>query len=99
VAGQYWLTPQLWIKAGVGFGHIDVQDNYSGTYQPVSDGAAVMGAVGFELLSAQTFALDLQARVIEGSYDGINDHVTSGTVGLGFSWYRFSYRRHYVAVY
>ncbi|HUJ62998.1 MAG TPA: hypothetical protein VLX92_31065 [Kofleriaceae bacterium] len=87
LAGQFWLTPQLWIKGGIGFAHIDVQDDFNGTYQPVDNGLALMGAVGFELMSARFFALDLQGRLIEGSYDGVNDHVTSGTIGLGLNWY------------
>ena len=86
-AGQYWLTPQLWIKGGLGFAHLDVNDNFNGTYSPVGDGVAVMGGIGFELLSARNFAVDLQGRIIEGSYDGINDHVTSGTIGVGLNWY------------
>ena len=38
-------------------------------------------------MSSRFFALDLQARLIEGSYNGLDDHVTSGTIGLGFNWY------------
>ena len=88
-AVQFWVTPQFWIKGGLGFAHLDVSnDNYYGSIvSPVSDGFAVMGAAGFELMSARNFAIDLQARLIEGSYDGINDHVTSGTIGVGFDWY------------
>jgi hypothetical protein len=89
LAGQYWLTPQLWIKGGVGFANLQQNDNnFDGTaVTPVDNGFAVMGALGFELLSSRRFALDLQGRIIEGSYDGIDDHITSGTIGLGFSWY------------
>ena len=46
-----------------------------------------MGAVGFELLSARNFAVDLQGRLIQGSYNGLDDSVTSGTVGVGINWY------------
>lgn len=86
VAVQYWITPQFWIKGGVGFAHLDAQDDY-GTTDDFGGGAAVMGAAGFELLSTRRFALDLQGRIIEGSYHGLDDNITSATVGLGFNWY------------
>ena len=75
VAGQFWLTPQLWIKGGLGFAHL-----YADNYYEVWDfgtGAAIMGAIGFELMSARNFAIDLQGRLIQGSYDSFNDSVTS----------------------
>lgn len=87
IAGQFWLTPQLWIKGGLGIARLDVNDNYSGTYSPQGEGSAIMGGVGFELLSARFFAVDVQGRLIEGTYHGLNDHVTSGTIGVGLNWY------------
>jgi hypothetical protein len=85
LAGQFWLTPQLWVKGGIGFAHLDAQDNY--TQYDFGGGGAIMGGVGFELLSARFFAVDLQARLIEGSYHGLDDHITSGTIGVGLNWY------------
>jgi hypothetical protein len=85
IAGQFWLTPQLWVKGGIGFAHLDAQDAY--TNYDFGGGAAIMGAVGFELLSARFFAIDLQGRLIEGSYHGVNDQITSGTIGVGLNWY------------
>ena len=85
IAGQFWLTPQLWIKGGIGFAHLDAQDNY--TQYDFGGGGAIMGAVGFELLSARFFAVDLQGRIIEGSYHGLDDQITSATVGVGLNWY------------
>lgn len=85
IAGQFWVTPQLWIKGGIGFAHL-----YADNYYEVWDfgtGAAIMGAIGYELMSARNFAVDLQGRLIQGSYDSFNDRVTSGTVGVGFNWY------------
>jgi hypothetical protein len=82
---QFWLTPQLWIKGGIGYTDLQANDNYSGgTY---GSGVAFLGAVGFELLSTRRFALDLQGRIIEGSYSSFGDNVQSATVGLGFNWY------------
>ena len=86
-AAQYWLIPQVWIKGGIGFAHLDVQDNFQGTITRADSGTAIMGAAGVELLSARFFALELEGRLIEGSYHGINDHVTAGTIGLGLNWF------------
>jgi len=85
IAGQYWLTPQLWIKGGIGAAHLSVDNNYYS--QELDNGFALMGGVGFELLSTRFFAFDLQGRLISGNYRGIDDHVTSATVGLGINWY------------
>ena len=46
-----------------------------------------MGGIGYELYSTREFAVDLQGRLIEGSYKGIDDQITSGTIGVGFNWY------------
>ncbi len=85
VAGQYWLTPMFWVKGGIGVAHLTVDDAY--TSQDIGSGLAVMGAAGFELVSTRFFALDLQGRIISSNYDGISDHITSGTVGIGLNWY------------
>ena len=89
VAGQFWLTPKLWIKGGIGVAHLsyDFTDPYQTQSQPIDNGGAIMGAAGYELYSTPEFAVDLQGRIIDGSYKGINDHITSATVGLGFNWY------------
>jgi hypothetical protein len=85
IAGQYWLTPQLWIKGGIGFAHLQADDSYF-QYE-LADGGALMGGIGFELMSARNFSVDLQGRLIQGTYDSFNDSVTSGTVGVGINWY------------
>jgi hypothetical protein len=85
VAGQYWITPQLWVKGGLGLAGLQADNAYV-TYD-YGTGGAIMGAVGFELMSARFFAVDLQGRVIEGAYNSGNDHVTAANVGLGFNWY------------
>jgi hypothetical protein len=100
IAGQYWVTPQLWLKGGVGAAHLSFNtDDYYGSYEePIDDGAAIMAAVGYEILSARTFALDLQGRLILGSYDGIEDRITAATVGLGFNWYGFGHSRGVIVI-
>jgi hypothetical protein len=88
-AAQYWLTPQLWVKGGLGVAHLDVNDNVNGTYSPAASGLALMGGIGFELLSARNFAVDLQGRLSEGAYsnNGNSENITSGTIGVGINWY------------
>jgi len=85
IAGQFWVTPQLWVKGGLGLTGLQADDTYV-TYD-YGTGVAVMGAIGFELMSARYFAVDLQGRIIEGTYNSGNDHVTAANIGVGFNWY------------
>lgn len=86
-AAQYWITPQLWIKGGIGAAHLDVNDNANGVTFPQADGLGLLAGIGFELMSARNFAVDLQGRVTEGTYNSGDDHITSGTIGVGVNWY------------
>jgi len=92
LAGQYWLTPQLWLKGGIGFANIQVDTSYYGdgitdeTTEP-ENGGAIMGAIGYEVLSAPYFSIDLMGRVINASYKGIDNNVTGATIGIGINWY------------
>lgn len=89
-AAQYWVTPQLWIKGGLGFANVQVQDSDAFGVFAASEpenGTALMGAVGFELLSAQFFSVDLQGRVLNGSYKGLDDNITALSIGVGINWY------------
>ena len=85
VAGQFWIIPILWVKGGLGFSNLNVDNAYF--TEDLGNGVAVMGAVGVELFSARNFALELQGRLIEGTYNSGDDHVTSGTIGIGVNWY------------
>jgi len=89
-AAQYWVTPQLWVKGGVGAATLQV--NYDDIYGPVAqdqvgEGLAVLGAAGYELLSARHYSVDLQGRLFVGSYNSINDRITSATIGVGMNWF------------
>jgi hypothetical protein len=85
LAGQYWVTPQLWLKGGIGFSQLYADNAYE--VWDFGTGVAIMGAVGYELMSARNFAIDLQGRLIQGSFNSLDDNVTSGTVGVGLNWY------------
>ncbi len=89
VAGQYWLTPQLWVKGGIGGASLSYSydDGYDSQSENIDEGMALMGGVGYEVLSARTFSIDLQGRLVSGSYDSFEQNVTAGTVGVGFNWF------------
>lgn len=89
LAIQYWVTPQFWIKGGLGLSHLNVDHDYwDGTAsEPGNDGVAILGAAGFEIFSARRMAIDLQGRIISGQYDGVSDHITAATVGIGVNWF------------
>ncbi|HVV81489.1 MAG TPA: hypothetical protein VHE35_00370 [Kofleriaceae bacterium] len=95
---QYWLTPQLWIKGGIGPAQLTAthEDAFTSTSSDSLDGGAIMGAVGYEVLSARDFAIDLQLRGSGGSFkdgtdngDGTFSDSTFGTTSLqvGFNWF------------
>ena len=89
-AAQYWITPQFWLKGGIGAAHlqVDYQDFYGPTGEEhVGDGVAFLAAGGYELLSARNYSIDLQARLFVGTYNAIDDQITSGTIGVGLNWF------------
>jgi hypothetical protein len=89
LAAQYWLSPKLWLKGGLGVAHLayNYNDAYGTQDQPIDDGGIFLVSAGYEVLSGREFAVDLQGRWVVGSYDGINDKVSSATVGFGINWY------------
>jgi hypothetical protein len=87
LAAQYWIAPQLWIKGGIGFANLQVEDTFYGPVTRPENGMALMGAIGYELLSARNFSLDLQGRLVNGSYEGIDNNITAGSIGLGINWF------------
>lgn len=88
-AVQYWLTPQFWLKGGLGFAGLQVQydDGYYYGEEDLGTGLAIMGGAGFEILHSTEFAIDLQLRLGSGSYDGIDEQVNVAQFGIGFNWY------------
>lgn len=84
-AGQYWITPMLWVKGGLGFANLRADDTY--IVYDYGTGLAILAGVGFELMSSRYFSLDLQGRVIDGAYNSGTDHITSASIGLGINWY------------
>lgn len=58
VAAQYWLRPDVWIKAGVGLAQYRV-----GAFESAVFGIAGTGAAGLELAETENFAYDVSTRV------------------------------------
>jgi hypothetical protein len=90
VAAQYWVTPQLWIKGGIGGANLgfsyDDGSSAGSENEKIAEGGAAMGAIGYELLSAPKFSIDAQLRMIVGTYDEGQD-VSAGSIGVGFNWF------------
>lgn len=84
-AAQYWVMPQLWIKGGIGLAHLQLSDSYDSA--ELDNGMALMGAIGFEVYSARYMSVDLQGRVLSGAYEGIDNTITAGSVGVGINWF------------
>ena len=87
VAAQYWVTPQLWIKGGIGLAHLEEQtrDGFAGF--EIDNGTALLGAIGYEIFSSRYLSVDLQGRLLNGSYEGVDDNITAGSVGIGVNWF------------
>ena len=86
------MTRQFWVKGGLGGSNLSVtsQDAFgNGENDPVAHGSggALLLAAGYELFSAPRFSVDLQGRLLFTTYDGLNDKITAGTVGVGVNWF------------
>jgi hypothetical protein len=88
-AVQYWITPQLWIKGGLGSAHLSINydDGYEADQAELDSGVGGLAAVGYEVLHAPNFALDLSLRLQAGGYEGLDDEIHSGLLAFGASWY------------
>jgi len=85
---RLWLLPRLWLQGGVGVAQArwhysnDVVD-FESRSETVP---AVMGALGLELISGSSFALDLQLRGGSGFFED-NVRVRNVSLGVGVNWY------------
>ena len=88
IALQYWVTPIIWIKGGVGFANLTISDENDPNVSIAFDnesGGAVMGAAGVEVVQSYNWALDLQVRAGHAFYDGGDLNNLAFMVGL--SWF------------
>jgi uncharacterized membrane protein YtjA (UPF0391 family) len=85
---RYWLVPRLWLQGGVGLAQAtwDYSDSLV-DYQSKSDTVpALMGAVGVEVLSTPTFAMNLELRGGTGFFED-DTRVRNLSFGVGVDWY------------
>lgn len=81
-AVQYFVSPRLWVKGGVGAGWLQASiDNISVTSDP---GLAFLGGLGVEVLQKEKFAIDLQFRFTTASIEGERNNSFFGLVGFNF---------------
>ena len=81
-AVQYWVSPRVWVKGGVGVGYLQASiDKISVISDP---GLAFFGGLGVDLLQKQKFAIDLQARFTTASIEGERNNSFFGLVGFNF---------------
>jgi len=82
-AVQYFVSPRVWIKGGVGAGILQASvEKLSVTSDP---GLAFAGGIGVDLLQKQKFTIDLQARFTTASIEG--DRYNNFFALVGFNFY------------
>lgn len=85
---RYWLASAIWLQGGLGNGHAQVS---IGSFDATGDNVPVveLGA-GFEVVRGRHWALDVSAKIAQGSSaDSNTDASTGRSTGLGahFTWY------------
>ena len=90
---RYWALPILWVQGGLGVGHaVGRYDGILGTAETRSDDIPVVQlAIGVELIRGERWALDLEAKVAQGSStDDDNDQESTGRmagIGVGVTFF------------
>jgi hypothetical protein len=80
---QYWASPRVWVKGGVGAGQLRVSGN---NVSSTSDmGLGFLGGIGVEALQKKSFTIDLQVRFTTAKIEG--ERVTNVFALVGFNFY------------
>ena len=83
---QFWLTPIVWLKGGLGLGNTTFGNNIDGFTGATA--FAIMGGAGVELVQRGPFALDLQGRVGHTFFSNADGGpITQYAFMIGFNWY------------
>lgn len=84
IGAQYWLSPPLWIKGGIGSARLSLQ--YEGETQAESDTVAgFMLAAGYEVVHSPGFSVDLELRAGSGFYE--DGTVNNVAIGATLHWH------------
>jgi len=86
IALQFWVADIIWLKGGIGFGHMKLQGDFDAIAFGDESGLAAMGAAGVEIVQAHNFTLDLQLRLGHGFYTQGGDVNNVGAM-IGVNWY------------
>ena len=81
-AVQYWVSPRVWIKGGVGGGRLIASIDKVTTSSEW--GLGFMGGLGVEALQKKKFTIDLQFRFTTASIEGERTSNFFGLVGFNF---------------
>ena len=81
-AVQFFVSPRVWIKGGVGGGLL--QASYENVSVTSDAGLGFMGGLGVEVLQKKKFAIDLQFRFTTASIEGERNNSFFGLVGFNF---------------
>lgn len=90
---RYYPVPILWVQGGLGNGHAIVSSTLLGVeFKGQSDDVPVgQLAAGLEIVRGPRWALDVQAKVAQGTgTDDNNAHTTTGrmaSLAVGFTWF------------
>jgi hypothetical protein len=82
---RLWVSSKLWIWGGVGLGHSCIESMLG---ESCELGLGFAAGVGYEIATADFFALDLEFRagdVLESEMSAPT--ATAMSVGLGFTWF------------
>jgi len=88
INARYWLAPVIWIEGGVGNGHAVI--SFGGLAARGDDVPVGQLAVGLEVVRGPSWAIDVQAKVAQGTSTKDAGNVTTGRavgVGAAFTWY------------
>ena len=85
LAAQYWITPRLWLKGGVGSATLEYQ--MDGETLDSIEGTSFLGGVGYELVQQDRLAIDVQFNTTTTGYADGGGTTTSSGLLVGVNWY------------
>ncbi|MBK5256750.1 MAG: outer membrane beta-barrel protein [Vicinamibacteria bacterium] len=80
---QYWVSPKVWVKGGVGAGQLGVSGK--GVSETSDMGLGFLGGIGIEAIQKKRFTIDLQMRVTTAKIEG--ERATNVFALVGFNFY------------
>ena len=76
---QYWVSPRIWIKGGVGASH---RSSGGVAYNGSKAGLAFLGGIGVDIVQKGRFAIDLQAGFTTANVEGVRANNFMALVGF-----------------